>query len=193
MKLHINRYVENLTNTLNAFDWTPVETAAELLLEAISNGKHVFLCGNGGSAGNATHLANDFLYGIAPNGKAMKVEALPANSSVITCLGNDIGYDNIFSHQLKVKAGTGDVLIVLSGSGNSPNILNALTEAKQSSMKSVAILGYSGGKAKSMADLIIHFAVDDMQISEDTQLIVGHMLMQYLNEKLQAKEVPQHD
>lgn len=184
MKQHINNYIKGLTRTLEDFDWTPVEQLAEILYESVIKGNRIFLCGNGGSAGNAMHLANDFLYGIAPNGKAMKVEALPANAAVVTCLGNDIGYENIFSHQLKVKANANDVLIVLSGSGNSPNIISALLQAKQREMISVAILGFSGGEAKALADLAIHFAVDDMQISEDTQLIVGHMLMQYLNDKL---------
>ena len=82
--------------------------------------------------------------------------------------------------QLAVQARKGDVLIALSGSGNSPNIVKALEQAKTMGMRSYAILGYSGGKAKSLADVAIHFAVDDMQISEDLQLIVGHMLMQWL-------------
>jgi D-sedoheptulose 7-phosphate isomerase len=141
----------------------------------------VYICGNGGSAGNAIHLANDFIFGIDPSAKrALDVEALSANSAVLTCLGNDIGYDNIFSHQLKVKASQSDVLLVLSGSGNSPNILNALQQANELGLHTVAILGYSGGKAKSLAKLAIHFAIDDMQISEDLQLIVGHMLMRQM-------------
>jgi D-sedoheptulose 7-phosphate isomerase len=141
----------------------------------------VFLCGNGGSAANAIHLANDFLYGVSKTlGSGLRVTALPANASVLTCLANDLGYDAIFSAQLAVQARRGDMLIVLSGSGNSPNILKALEHAKSMSVKTYAILGYSGGKAKAMADVPIHFAVDDMQISEDLQLIVGHMLMQYL-------------
>ena len=130
------------------------------------------------------HLANDFLYGIAPNGNSINVEALPANSAVLTCLGNDIGYENIFSHQLKVKGKPGDILIVLSGSGNSANIINALEVAKSKDIVTCGILGYQGGKAKSLVDYPLHFEVDDMQVSEDMQLIVGHMLMQYLHEKL---------
>ncbi|BDX07777.1 SIS domain-containing protein [Planctobacterium marinum] len=184
MKNLIANYLEKLQKATQEMEWSPVEVLAKALYQAVQKGRRVYLCGNGGSAGNAVHLANDFLYGIAPDGEAMKVEALPANSSVLTCLGNDIGYENIFSHQLKVKAETGDLLIVLSGSGNSPNILNALAMAKQKSMQSFAILGYSGGQAKTLADVAIHFPVDDMQIAEDTQLIVGHMLMQYLNQEL---------
>ena len=81
---------------------------------------------------------------------------------------------------MKVKAKQSDVLLVLSGSGNSPNILNALQQANEQGMHSVAILGYSGGKAKSLAKLAIHFSIDDMQIAEDLQLVVGHMLMRQM-------------
>jgi D-sedoheptulose 7-phosphate isomerase len=143
--------------------------------------KQVFICGNGGSAGNAIHLANDFLYGIAKRpGGGLRVNALSANSAVITCLANDIGYERIYSEQLSVMANPDDVLIVLSGSGNSPNIVAALEQAKAMNVKSYAILGFSGGRSKQLADVPIHFSVDDMQMSEDLQLVVGHMLMQWL-------------
>ena len=144
-----------------------------------------FICGNGGSAGNAIHMANDFHYGVGACGdstitKGLKVEALPSNSAVITCLANDIGYENIFSHQLVNKATEGDILIVLSGSGNSPNICNALKTANKIGMISYGILGFNGGKAYNLASFPILFEIDDMQIAEDTQLIVGHLCMQWL-------------
>ena len=94
---------------------------------ALRNGNKIMFCGNGGSAGNAIHLANDFIYGAGLGyGKGLRVEALSANPAVLTCLANDIGYENIFSEQIRVKGNVGDVLIVLSGSGNSPNILKVL-------------------------------------------------------------------
>ena len=141
----------------------------------------MFIAGNGGSAGNAVHLANDFLYAMSKRpGSGLCVQALPANPAVITCLANDEGYDSIFALQLAVQARAGDVLIVFSGSGNSPNILRALEEAKRIGLTSYAVLGYSGGAAKALADVPIHFEIDDMQIAEDMQLIIGHMLMQWL-------------
>lgn len=143
--------------------------------------RQVFFCGNGGSAGNAVHLANDFLYGIAKKtGGGLKVQALSANSAVMTCLANDIGYESIFSEQLAVQAQAGDLLIALSGSGNSPNIVRVIEQAKAMNVKSYAILGFTGGKCKEIADVPIHFPVNDMQIAEDMQLIVGHMMMQWL-------------
>jgi len=174
-------YAARLQRVLKGADWSPVEALAAELLDCWKSGRQVFLCGNGGSAGNAVHLANDFLYGISKvPGSGLRVTALPANSSVLTCLANDEGYDEIFAIQLAVLASRGDVLIAFSGSGNSPNILRALEQAKAIGVKSYAVLGYSGGKAKGLADVPIHFAVDDMQLSEDLQLVVGHMIMQWL-------------
>lgn len=174
-------YAQRLQAVLAASDWTGVATLAEDLLRCWKGGNQVFLCGNGGSAGNAVHLANDFLYGISRTpGSGLRVHALSANTAVLTCLANDEGYDLIYSLQLAVQAREGDLLIVLSGSGNSPNILKALEQAKKMKVRTCAVLGYTGGKAKAMADVPIHFAVDDMQIAEDMQLVVGHMIMQWL-------------
>lgn len=106
------------------FDWSPVEKLARAMRFAWKDGRHLYICGNGGSAANAIHLANDYLYGISKeDGFGMRVTALTANPSVLTCLANDIAYDQIFSAQLKVLANPGDLLLVLSGSGNSPNIV----------------------------------------------------------------------
>lgn len=174
-------YSDRLRAVLMATDWSGVAQLGEELLDCWKTRRQVFLCGNGGSAGNAIHLANDFLYGISrQKGSALRVTALPANSSVLTCLANDEGYAQIFSLQLAVLANRGDVLIALSGSGNSPNIVKVLEQAREMGVKSYAILGYTGGKAKELADVPLHFPVDDMQISEDLQLIAGHMVMQWL-------------
>jgi D-sedoheptulose 7-phosphate isomerase len=174
-------YSVRLNSTLQTFDWTPVERLAYELLDCWQTGRQVFFAGNGGSGGNANHLANDFLYALSKTpGSGLRVHSLSANPSVITCLANDEGYDQVFSLQLAVLARKGDVLIALSGSGNSPNIVRALQEAKTIGLTSYAMLGFSGGKAKALADVPIHFPVDDMQISEDAQTIVGHMLMQWL-------------
>jgi D-sedoheptulose 7-phosphate isomerase len=145
----------------------------------LQNRKKIFLCGNGGSSANASHIENDFLYGICKkSGCGANVESLTSNSAVLTCLANDISYSNIFVEQLKVKSSEGDLLIVLSGSGNSENIIQALTISKELGLKTAAILGFDGGKAKSIADIVIHSDIDDMQISEDIQTMVLHHVMQ---------------
>jgi len=174
-------YSSRLQGVLASSDWSSVNLLAQDMLRCWQEKRQVFFCGNGGSAGNAVHLANDFLYGIAKKtGGGLKVQALSANSAVMTCLANDVGYESIFSEQLAVQAQAGDLLIALSGSGNSPNIVRVIEKAKVMGVKSYAILGFTGGKCKELADMPIHFPVNDMQIAEDMQLIVGHMMMQWL-------------
>ncbi len=148
--------------------------------------KVVYICGNGGSAANAIHIANDLIFGAGacgngPSIEGLRVEALSANSAVLTCIANDISYEEIFSTQIKTKANDGDLLIVLSGSGNSKNIIKAIKVSKTLGVKSYAIVGYDGGVCKDEADEAIHFKINDMQIAEDCQLIVGHICMQFLN------------
>jgi D-sedoheptulose 7-phosphate isomerase len=158
---------------------------SDCLWEARHLKRQVFLCGNGGSAANAIHIANDFLYGVSKNSyAAIKVHALTANQSILTCLANDISYDEIFSYQLEALAQKDDVLIVLSGSGNSPNIVKAIQTAKIIGMKAFAILGYDGGRCLEITDNSIHIPINDMQISEDMQLVIGHMIMQWLRQRL---------
>ena len=184
---HCKRYASNLTAVLENQDWNNVEALAHDIYRAWIDGKNLFLCGNGGSAGNAIHLANDFLYGVGQDlVPGIKVEALSANPSVLTCLANDIGYDEIYSTQLTAKASTGDVLVILSGSGNSPNVIKALEKGHQLGMETYAILGYSGGVCLDLAKAAIHVPIDDMQISEDMQLIVGHICMQWLYKRRKA-------
>lgn len=174
-------YASRLQETLEAADLAPVQTLAEALLEAWRNGRSVYLCGNGGSAGNAIHLVNDLIYGaVQGRGPGIRAHALPANAAVVTCLANDTDYAEVFALQLQTFAQPGDILLALSGSGNSPNILRAIEAGRALGMKTFAVLGYSGGKAQALVDVPIHFPVDDMQISEDLQLVVGHMVMQWL-------------
>jgi len=179
--MHFENYRRRLLATLEACDWQPVAELADELLDCARTGRQVFLAGNGGSAANAVHLANDFLYAWSKQqGRGIRVNALPANTAVLSCLANDEGYDEVFSGQLAVHAQKDDVLLVFSSSGNSPNILRALEEARSIGMKSFAVLGFDGGKAKAMCDVPLHFAVDDTQIAEDVQLILGHMIVQHL-------------
>ena len=181
IKIACSEYASKLTDVLIGRNWVDVENATNTIFNAWQDGQRVYLCGNGGSAGNAIHLANDLLYGVAgQSGKGIDVEALSANTSVLTCLANDIAYGEIYSKQLEVKGKPGDVLIGLSGSGNSPNIIRALEIANSLSMNTIAILGYKGGACLTAAQEVIHFPINDMQISEDLQLIVGYMFMQSL-------------
>jgi D-sedoheptulose 7-phosphate isomerase len=184
MHSHIQTYSQKIMQALSSEAMDCIQLLGEALQEAWRNQQTIYLCGNGGSAANAIHLANDFLYGAGVNsGGGLHVEALSANTAVITCLANDIGYEQVFAQQIRVKARSGDVLIALSGSGNSPNIIKALEAGNSIGMKTFAILGYSGGRCKEVSRHHIHFKIDDMQIAEDLQLIVGHMCMQWLCRK----------
>lgn len=176
----LDEYVANTKKMLDCIDKDAIHTLCEAMLDCWKEGRQIFVCGNGGSNANAIHIANDLIYGIAKStSKGMRCHALGANNAVITCLANDEGYDSVFSLQLKALANQGDILLVLSGSGNSSNIVEVIRVAKEMNVKSFGILGFSGGKAKTQLDCPIHFPIDDMQISEDMQMIVVHMLSQY--------------
>lgn len=185
MHQHIQNYVHALVASLSLPAMESVGYLASALGKAWQSGAAVFLCGNGGSAANAIHIANDLLYGVGVDAKCrgLRVEALAANSAVLTCLANDLGYDQIFSEQLSVKARPGDILIVLSGSGNSPNVVRAIEVGNEIGMRTFAILGYDGGECRKIAQVPIHFKVADMQIAEDIQLVVGHICMQWLRKE----------
>ena len=168
-----------------AFESIDDSLVSEFISEIINvwkHGKSIYICGNGGSAANAMHMANDFLYGASSsNGKGIDVEALSSNFSVISCLANDISYEEIYSKQIETKMNSGDLLIVLSGSGNSPNVVKAIKEAKKKDAKVCSITGYDGGICKTISDIAIHIPISDMQIAEDMQLIIGHICMKHLS------------
>ncbi len=183
-------YAGRLARMLQGLDWTPLSRLAYELFDCWQTGRRVFLAGNGGSAANALHLANDFLCALDKTGRSgIRALALVTNQAVMTCLANDSGYEDVFAAQLAVLASPGDVLIAFSGSGNSVNVLRALEEARRLEMRSYAFLGFGGGKAKALADVPIHFPVDDMQIAEDAQLIAGHMILQALRRQRACAEV----
>lgn len=179
-------YLKRLNSCFDSEVSEGIDKLAVELLRSWTEGRQVYICGNGGSAANSVHIANDFHYGIGacgagPKMPGLKVEALPSNTGIVTCLANDTGYENIYSHQLEVKGKPGDVLIALSGSGNSENIVRAIEYANRLGMATFAILAFDGGRCKAFAQTSIHFKINDMQIAEDTQLIVGHICMQWLS------------
>lgn len=185
----IKSYSEKISHALTLDAMNQVPILIDALYGAWQTQNTIYFCGNGGSAGNAIHLANDFLYGAGiKNGGGLRVEALSANPAILTCLANDISYSDIYSEQLKVKANSGDVLVVLSGSGNSPNIVKALEVGNGLGMKTFAILGFTGGECKRVAQNPIHFEIHDMQVSEDLQMIVGHICMQWLSKQKFTKK-----
>lgn len=174
-------YTSNLAKAFDSLDKRQLNAFAEAFFKVWESRSTVYLIGNGGSAGNSIHIANDFLYGASnPTfGGGVKAVSLAANTSILTCLGNDLGYSDIFSAQLSVYAEKGDLLIVLSGSGNSANVVKGIATAREKGMVTAAILGFEGGVALDEVDIPLHFPVADMQLSEDLQLVLMHALMQY--------------
>ena len=155
----------------------------------------VFFLGVGGSAGNAIHIANDWIYGTGNCGngekvKGLKVNSLSSNPAVLTCLGNDLGYENLFSYQLEVQASKNDILLALSGSGNSPNIIKAIEVANSMRIQTIAIVGFDGGRCKKIANKFIHCRLNDMEIAEDAQIATFHFIKQKIYEKLSGNNEP---
>lgn len=144
-----------------------------MLSEDIRAAKRVYLCGNGGSAANAIHIANDLV------SCGVKAHSLTADVSTLTAIANDYGYEYVFSRQLFVFGEPGDLLIALSGSGNSQNIVNALLQAEQIGMNSWAIVGNAKSEAAKIAKNIM-VTERDMQTSEEAQLVLGHTIMKWL-------------
>ena len=174
-------YARRLGEALRGPGLANVGRLADALARIRDEGRAVYLCGNGGSAANAIHLANDFVYGAGGRSRrGLRAEALPANAAVLTCLGNDLGYEETFAAQLRVKAQAGDVLIILSGSGNSPNVVKALQAGAELGMETFAVVAFDGGRCREIAGAALHFPVHDMQVAEDIQLAVGHMVVQWL-------------
>jgi D-sedoheptulose 7-phosphate isomerase len=174
-------YLETARSALARIDALAVQRLAAQIRSVWSADGQVLACGNGGSAANAIHLCNDLIYGVAPgSADGVRALALCANQSVMTCLANDASYDQVFAYQVAVHGRPGDLLIVFSGSGNSPNVVNALVEARRRGLRTAAILGFSGGRCLTLADVAVHIPVDDMQIAEDCQQTVSHLVTRWL-------------
>lgn len=181
--LILDNYLDQAAQALEAIDPVAVLQFAQVLHATWESQGQIFACGNGGSAANAQHLCNDLIYGSAPRtGHGLRAHALCCNPSTLTCLANDIGYDLALAYQLRVMAKPGDLVVIFSGSGNSPNIVNVLHTAREIGITSTAILGFDGGRCISLADLTVHIPVSDMQIVEDCQQTICHMVTRWLSQ-----------
>ena len=178
---NFEQYVENLISAQRSFLVSAADLLSDLMVDAITNNRNVYLCGNGGSGANALHMVNDFmLFGQENNLKGVNIESLNANTYVLTCIANDLSFDNIFVNQLQTKIKKDDFLVVLSGSGNSKNIIKAIDFANKKGAITVGIFGFDGGIGKSLVQKLIHFKVNNMQIVEDLQISLCHMVMNRL-------------
>lgn len=174
----LNAYREREIAVLNSLDLNSVNQVMNVLEDARLHGKRIFICGNGGSAATASHYCCDFNKGVSENqNDKYNFECLNDNVPTLMAVANDIGYEEVFRFPLRNKMKSGDILIGISGSGNSKNVVNAMEYAKSIGGTTIAIVGYSGGKMKEMADYNIHVNINDMQISEDIHMMLDHMMM----------------
>jgi D-sedoheptulose 7-phosphate isomerase len=173
-------YQDKLIDTIRAIDLSKVDQAIEWLKEARAAERHIFTCGNGGSASTASHFVCDIVKGASYNRDArFRIMALTDNLATLTAYSNDVGYDIVFVEQLKNFAQAGDVVMAISGSGNSPNVLRAVEYANSIGCKTIALTGRDGGKLGSMAKLNIQVPVPHMGRIEDAHMIVCHMIGYY--------------
>lgn len=174
----LKAYLEEEINIIQNLDLDSVNTVMNILEEARLDGKRIFICGNGGSAATASHFATDFNKGVSENlDKKYNFECLSDNVPTMMAIANDYSYDEVFRMPLKNKMSQGDVFVGISGSGNSTNVVIAMEYAKSIGGTTVAIVGYSGGKLKDMADYSIHVNINNMQIAEDLHMIMDHLMM----------------
>ena len=197
----LQAYRDREIEAYKRLDLESVNVVMNVLEQARLSGKRIFICGNGGSAATASHYACDFNKGVnmgmlnidghnsdgTPNADKMNgiplynFECLSDNIPTMMAVANDESYAEAFRFPLSVKMREGDVLIGISGSGNSANVVNAMEYAKSHGGKTIAIVGYNGGKMKGMADYSIHVDINDMQIAEDLHMVLDHMMMWVLS------------
>ena len=181
-------YLEGLKNCLDVLSREELAEVINRLAEAYREGRQVFIIGNGGSAATASHLASDWGKNILPDkdkaAKRLHVTALTDNVSWITALANDLGYEYIFSEQLKNLVNKGDLVIAISGSGNSPNITEGIRVARSLGAKLIGILGFDGGKARDMVDTAIVVKSDNYGYVEDVHMVLGHLITSYFRTRL---------
>lgn len=182
-------YIAAEIEVLKALDFSALERTASALLEAREREAEIFVFGNGGSAANASHWANDFNQGLArPGQKAFRFTCLSDNLATVLAVANDLGYEHIFSFQLAGRLKPGDVVLALSGSGNSPNVVQAAELAQRRGNLVIGLTGYDGGRLKELSDISLHVPVRNMQIAEDVHLIINHALMSFIRAQDHGRE-----
>ncbi len=173
----ISAYLSDMRATLNNLPLEEIERVVRLLREARSHRRRVFLFGNGGSAATASHLACDLAKGSSTNGKPrVRAMALTDNMPLISAWANDTAYENIFAQQLQDHVEPGDVVIGISGSGRSPNVLNGIKAARTAGAVTIGMTGFDGGHLKDLVDICIIVPDDSIDKVEDVHLMLGHVI-----------------
>ena len=161
-----------------------IELVIDELVKAFSLGNRVFFCGNGGSAADAQHMAAEFSGRFYSDRKALPAEALHCNTSYLTAVANDYGFDHVYSRMIEGTGQPGDVLIGLSTSGNSANIYKAFEAAKQKQMVTIAFTGITGGQLRSISDHLVNIPATDTPRIQECHIMIGHIICEMVEEKL---------
>jgi D-sedoheptulose 7-phosphate isomerase len=184
---HFGNYFDKVTETLEKIDIEPVNKFIDRIYKCYDSGNTVYIFGNGGSAATASHVAGDFMKGVSFGlEKRFRIVCLNDNIPAITAISNDLTYDEVFYEQLKTYLKKDDIVVGLSGSGNSVNVIKALSYAKELGSTIVGFCGFKGGKLKEVADILIYAPVNDMEITEDIHIIIFHAIKQLINNKMKG-------
>ncbi|MDC3035219.1 SIS domain-containing protein [Prochlorococcus sp. AH-716-P05] len=173
-------YGNKLNDSLKTIDESLVHELKDEISKRMNGESEIFLLGNGGSAANAHHISGDYLKTFTMIGKCLKITCLSDNGCFITAAANDLDYSEVYEVLINSRVKKNDLVIFLSGSGNSMNLVKSARAAKNTGMKTAAIVGYSGGALSELVDIPIHVSVKDMEIAEDCQMIIFHFLKQCL-------------
>ena len=174
----INTYLKYEIETIQSLDIEAINDALNFLLETFENDHTVYIFGNGGSSATASHYQNDFNKGISEyTEKKFNFLCLNDNIATVMAVANDIGFEEVFRFQLQGHIKPGDIVMAISGSGNSQNVLNAVEYAKKQGNKVIGITGFQGGKLKNLSDISLHVPINSMQITEDIHMVFDHLMM----------------
>jgi len=188
-KTFFKNHIGELHNSLLELNSNLIEKVSEKLFNTIKNNKQIFVCGNGGSAAIANHYVPDYLKLIRQNTKLKPlVKSLSSDLELITAISNDMDYSKIFSYQAESLCKKGDLLIIISSSGNSPNVVNLANWAKKNKIYSISFTGFSGGKLKKITNLNIHVNINNYGLVEDSHHILMHAIMHYIVRKNASKK-----
>ena len=181
----IKNYINKEIDILKRLDVEAINAVMTAIVEAYYAGANIYIFGNGGSASTASHFQNDFNKGLSENlEKKFNFVCLNDNIATVMAVANDLGYENIFEYQLKNRLKNNDLVIAISGSGNSPNVVKAIEYANSQNIKTIGVTGYDGGKLAKMVDISFNVPIHDMQITEDIHMILDHLMMSVLMNKL---------
>lgn len=174
----ISSYLEKEIETLRALDQEKINEALCLLADTMEREANIYIFGNGGSSATASHFQNDFNKGVSEHTeKKFRFCCLNDNVPTVMAIANDIGFEEIFRFQLRGKLKPDDIIVAISGSGNSKNVLNGVEYAKEQGCKIIGLTGYGGGKLKELSDISLHVPINSMQITEDIHMVFDHLMM----------------